>query len=70
MEIRERTIDEIKKLDSNSLMALYEIVLSMKKSRNGNREELSSTYLNVRDLLKSVGGSLAEDIVVGREDRL
>ncbi len=64
MEIRERTIEEIKKLDSNSLMTLYEIVLSMKgHESNGDKKSPSSAYLNVRESLKKVKVSLSEDIL-------
>ena len=71
MEIRERTIEEIKKLDSNILMTLYEIVLSMKGSENnGNRKSLSSAYLKVRESLREVKVPLSEDILLQREDRI
>ena len=71
MEIRERTIEEIKKLDSSRLMTLYEIVLSMKSSKNnGKRKSLSSAYLKVRESLKEVKVSLSEDILLQREDRI
>jgi hypothetical protein len=70
MEIRERTIDEIKKLDSNSLSTLYDIVLAMRKEHNGNSKSPSSRYLNVRNSLKNVRGSLSRDIMIAREDRL
>lgn len=71
MEIREKTIEEIKKLDSNSLMTLYEIVLSMKgHESNGDKKSQSSAYLNVRESLKKVKVSLSENILLGREDRL
>ena len=71
MEIRERTIEEIKKLDSNRLMTLYEIVLSMKGSeKNSNRKSLSSAYLKVRESLREVEVPLSEDILLQREDRI
>jgi hypothetical protein len=70
MEIRERTIDEIKKLDSNSLSTLYEIVMSMKKSHNGKKKNSLFSYQRVRESLRNVKGSLSEEIVRDRDDRI
>ena len=70
MEIRERTIDEINKLDSNSLSTLYEIVMAMKKSHNGDINSTQSLYLSVRESLRHVKGSLSEEVMSGRDDRI
>jgi len=70
MEIRERAIEEIKKLDSKKLMTLYEIILSIKGDDNNGNKKPSLAYLNVREALKNIKGSLAEDVSWGREDRI
>jgi len=71
MEIRERTIKEINDLDTNKLITLYEIILSMKNSEKAAREmKISSAYLKVRESLKNVKGSLSNDLILMREDRI
>ncbi len=71
MEMREKTINEINNLPTNKLMILYEIILSMKNSErvtiSGGK---SSAYLEVRELIKNLKGSLSDDIIMSREDRI
>ena len=71
MEIRERAIKEINNLNTNKLMTLYEIILSMKNSeKDANKGRISSAYLKVRESLKNLNGSLSDDIILMREDRI
>lgn len=71
MEIREKAISEIKQLNADKLITLYEIILSLKKTDSVFRQEKKSlTYLKVRELLNSINGALADDIISMREDRI
>ena len=71
MEIRDRAVKEINNLTTNKLMALYEIILSMKNSKKIlAKGKTSSAYLEVRESLKNLKGSLSDDIIMSREDRI
>ena len=71
MKIRERAIKEINNLNTNKLMTLYEIILSMKNSeKDANKGRISSAYLKVRESLKNLNGPLSDDILLMREDRI
>ena len=71
MKIRERAIKEINNLNTNKLMTLYEIILSMKNSeKDANKGRISSAYLKVRESLKNLNGALSDDILLMREDRI
>ena len=70
MEIREKTIKAMEKLDADQLMELYEIVLSMEnKGRNDSKSSYSG-YIAVRQALSRIEGSLSDEIALEREDRL
>ena len=71
MEIREKAISEIKQLNADKLITLYEIILSLKKTDSLVRQEKKSlAYLKVRELLNPINGALADDIISMREDRI
>ncbi|MBC8525733.1 MAG: hypothetical protein ISS28_01945 [Candidatus Cloacimonetes bacterium] len=71
MKIKEKTIQEIKNLDADNLMFIYEIILSIKNRKKLFRSvDVSSAYKRVRELLKDLKGSLSDDIILDREDRV
>ena len=71
MKIKEETIKELENLKPNELIMVYDLILSLRgrKPRQGNRKKLSS-YIQVRNALKQCKGSLSEDILSFREDRI
>lgn len=71
MKIKEKTIQEIENLDVDNLMFIYEIILSIKNRKKVFRSvDVSSAYKRVRELLKDLKGSLSDDIILDREDRV
>ena len=72
MKAIDKTIEELKNLDPDEALNVFNFVLSLKdKSRKPIDQEPSPEgYLGVRDALKNCSGSLSEDIVEERSDRL
>ncbi len=71
MKIKEQTIKEIKNLKPAELIKVYDLILSLKSKlpKNKVREDVPA-YMRVREALKQCKGSLSEDIVSAREDRI
>lgn len=69
MTIKDKAIQEIKDLNDNDVQMLYRIIQSMKQ-RSEKPKENSGSYQKVREALKGINGSLSEDIVQGRNDRI
>lgn len=71
MQVRERSIKEIRELPPEDLMNIYEVVLDLKKPRGAPRPLRGEkpACLEVMEILKKCPGSLSEDIRQMREDR-
>ena len=71
MKMQEETIREIKQLPPETLSRVYAFVLSMKKRvPETHKKTVSSSYLRIRAILNKCSGSLSEDIIRTREDRI
>ncbi len=71
MKVRERTIEELNHLRPTEILEVYNLILSLKNSKNDVPSKKSETaYLKVREALKRCKGSLAEDILLQREERI
>ncbi len=71
MKIKEQTIKELESLDPSELMKVYEIIISLKITRKEHKDRKGKpAYLRVRNALKHCKGSLSEDILLLREDRI
>ncbi len=71
MKVRERTIEELNHLKPNEIVKVYNLILSLKNHENDFPSRPPKTaYLKVREALKHCKGSLAEDILSQREDRI
>lgn len=72
MNIREKLVEKIKELDPETALYLYDLALSYRRER----EVLSAASIRngamerCRRALKQLKGSLAEDIMNAREDRI
>ncbi len=71
MKMKEQAIKELEELKPNELIKIYDLILSLKRQPPGEkaRGDLPA-YLRVREALKQCKGSLSEDILVAREDRV
>ena len=71
-KIYAQTLKELETLTPGELLKMYDVILSLKavpfskKIKNVSSDE----YLNVREALKGCNGSLAEDIIAERGDRI
>ena len=71
MKVKEQTIEELNHLKPTEILKVYNLVLSLKDNKNDARPERDKTaYLKVREALKRCKGSLAEDILSQREERI
>jgi len=58
-------------LKPTELVKVYDLILSLKKRALNRRKEKSvPAYLKVRGALKQCRGSLSEDVLAVREDRI
>ena len=71
MKIRDQAIKALEELRPTELVKVYDLILSLKKgSLTGRKEKTIPAYLRVRGALKHCKGSLSEDILSVREDRI
>ena len=72
MKLKEKIIRETENLKPNQLSMIYGIILSMKREQK--KTEITSDSINYgaksRKALKSIKGSLSDDIIKLREDRV
>jgi len=71
MKVKEQTIKELETLKPDELMMVYDLILPFKGKRPVHRgKEHPAAYMRVRNALKECKGSLSEDILSDREDRI
>ena len=71
MKVKEQAIKELETLKPDDLMIVYDLILSLKGKRTGHRgKEQPAAYIRVRNALKDCKGSLSEDIISDREERI
>jgi hypothetical protein len=71
MKVKEQTIEELNHLRPTEMLEVYNLILSLKNSKNNIPSKKSETaYLKVREALKHCQGSLAEDILLQRKERI
>lgn len=75
MLIQNRLIYAIKSLPPEAVINVYEMVLDLKNSespsaKNSSCEEEIPAYLRIQKILKKCSGSLADDIMLARKDRI
>jgi hypothetical protein len=71
MKIKDQAIKELKELKPTELIKVYDLIISLKKRDVIDRKEKSDpAYLKVREALRQCKGSLSEDVLAVREDRI
>ena len=71
MKIKDQTIKELQELKPTELIKVYDLIISLKKrTLSAGKEKSAPAYLKVRGALKQCKGSLSEDILALREDRI
>ncbi|MCJ7775787.1 MAG: hypothetical protein MUP08_05310 [Desulfobulbaceae bacterium] len=72
MKILEQAKKTMESLPPSELMAVYDMMLIMRKRRVDKSDARRSVdaYKKVRAVLRGCSGSLSEDIIRSREDRI
>ena len=71
MKVKAEIIKELENLNPNELMMVYELILSFKGRKPKQRSKTDlPIYRKVRNALKQCKGSLSEDILAAREERV
>ncbi|HAG08114.1 MAG TPA: hypothetical protein DCK87_00890 [Desulfotomaculum sp.] len=71
MQAKKRLLQEIELLNSHSILRVYDLVLSLKKQNKKNESKKPENgYLLTRLALRDCKGSLSQDIINERNDRV
>lgn len=69
MSLKEQTIKALQALGKEEIREVYNFIRSLKESEEEMRQK-NPDYQKVREALKNVQGSLSDEILKDREDRL
>ncbi len=70
MKIKEQVIKEIESLSPNDLLVVLDIIKSYTFSVSKSKSNNKTAYIEVQKLLNQCSGSLSDDIISSREDRV
>lgn len=71
MNLKEQAVRELDTLGPSELLIVYDLILSLKSRVKKTRvKKPLQAYLKVREALGGYKGSLANDVLEGREDRI
>ncbi len=71
MRLREQTKKCLEELEPKALAQVYDLISELKRAAGpGQQKKNSQDYLKVRKALNTCTGSLTDDILMGREDRI
>ena len=71
MKLKERAIKRLDELKPEALARVYDLITELKRTDQVKKRKPTNTeYLKVREALKQCKGSLSEDIINEREDRI
>ncbi len=75
MQLKESLINEINMLPPEAVIDVYEMVLDLKSFKSSSNKAASGkgkipAYLRAQEILKKCTGSLSDDIISAREDRI
>jgi hypothetical protein len=71
LNIKEQTIKELNELNPEALARVYDLISELKRTSHTKKiKTTTADYIKVREALKQCKGSLSEDIIEEREDRI
>jgi len=71
MKIKDQAKSELEELNPEDLLKVYDLILSLKRRpEESKRKSGVYPYKRVRRALRHFKGSLSEDIIAAREDRI
>lgn len=71
LNLKEQTIKELDELKPQALAKVYDLITELKRTNQAKKSKTTAAdYIKVREALKQCKGSLSEDIILAREDRI
>ncbi len=71
LNIKEQTIKELDELKPQALAKVYDLITELKRTNQAPKSKpAAADYIKVREALKQCKGSLSEDVILEREDRI
>jgi hypothetical protein len=71
MNVKEQAVRELDALRLSELLIVYDLILSLKSRVKKTRvKKPLHAYLKVREALSGYKGSMANDVLAAREDRM
>ncbi|OEU80718.1 MAG: hypothetical protein BA872_01185 [Desulfobacterales bacterium C00003060] len=71
LNIKEQTIKKLDELKPEALAKVYDLITELKRTNQAKKSKpTAADYIKVREALKQCKGSLSEDIILEREDRI
>jgi hypothetical protein len=75
MKIKEQAMKELENMDPSGLMIIHDLILSLKnqearRTPRIKRNNKTKSYIKVRNALKQCCGSLSDEVLSAREDRI
>lgn len=70
MKLKDRTIIELESMEPSEIIKIYDMAVSLKSARKKPACKSPESYIKVRSLLKNIKGSLGNDIISLRDERI
>ena len=71
MKLKEQAIKKLNELKPEALARVYDLIIELKRADQAKKSETTTAdYMKVRKVLKQCRGSLSDDIIQEREDRI
>ena len=71
MKLKDQAIKKLDELKPEALARVYDLIVELKRSEQAEKSNaITADYINVRQALKRCRGSLSDDIIQEREDRI
>jgi hypothetical protein len=71
MKLKEQAIKKLDELKPEALARVYDLIVELKRADQAPKSKTTTAdYIKVREALKQCKGSLSDDIIREREDRI
>jgi len=71
MKLKEQAIKKLDELKPEALARVYDLIMELKRADQAKKSKTTTAdYIKVRRALKQCKGSLSDDIMQEREDRI
>ena len=71
MKLKEQVIKKLDELKPEALARVYDLIIELTRTEQAEKSRIiTADYMNVREALKPCKGSLSDDIIQERADRV